>query len=325
MGNIQASISLQAAQIQCNFEQVKMAIEDRLSEYKDAVFTEDSKQIAKKEAAGLRADKKALQDNLKEKKNEYMAPWNAFEAQAKQLIDMYDEPINLINGQVQAFEERRIAEKRQLIGRVYGELIGDLAEFLPLKKIYNPKWENATAKEKAIRKEMQGTIDTARQGLAMLQAMESEAVPKAVEMFRQSLNVAEAIAYINNYERQRMEILAREQERQRREEAERIRREERERLLAEQRAQAEMAEAARRAEEEKETALRQAEAEKQAAVEQAREEAAQEVVESLTPDIQGAASMWEYTMTLTADAKEKLEMYLDSVGIDYTAEEVEGF
>lgn len=325
MENLQAVMTLQAAQIQCNFEQVEQAIRDKLSEYKDAVFTEDSKQIAKKEVASLRAEQKAFSDNLREKKKEYMAPWEAMEKQAKQLISLYDEPINLINGQVQEFEKKRVAEKQQLIKRTYTETVGDLADFLPLKKVYNPKWENATTRESAIRRELQGIVDTAHQGIAMLQAMESEALPKAMEMFRQSLNVTEAIAYINNYERQRMEILAREQERQRREEAERIRAEERERLLAEQRAQAEKEEAIRRAAEEKEAVLRQAEAERQAAVEQAREEAAQEVVESLTPDIEGETSMWEYTMTLTADAKEKLEMYLDSVGIDYTAEEVEGF
>ena len=65
-------------------------------------------------------------------------------------------------------------------------------------------------------------------------------------------------------------------------------------------------------------ALEQAEAEKAAAVEQARAEAAQEVVDSLIPDdLSGESSLYEYRMSLTADAKEKLEMYLESIGIEW--------
>lgn len=77
------------------------------------MFTEDSKTYAKKEVASLRAEKKSLQENMREAKKQYMVPWNDFEAQAKRLIELYDEPINFINGQVQAFEEKRIAEKKK--------------------------------------------------------------------------------------------------------------------------------------------------------------------------------------------------------------------
>ncbi len=73
----------------------------------------------------------------------------------------------------------------------------------------------------------------------------------------------------------------------------------------------------RQAEAEKEDALRQAEAEKIAAVEQAREDAAQEVIESFIPDIEGEENLYEYRISLSNDAKEKLEMYMDSVGIEW--------
>ena len=62
-----------------------------------------------------------------------------------------------------------------------------------------------------------------------------------------------------------------------------------------------------------------------AAVEEARAEAAQEVVDSLIPELEGKTSTYEYQMRLTEDAKEKLEMYLDSVGIEYEVEEITGW
>ena len=97
MSNIQAIITQENATITCNFEQVQKAIQDKLAQYKGAVFTEDSKTYAKKEVARLRAEKKSLQDNMREAKKQYMVPWNEFEVQAKNLIRLYDEPITLIN------------------------------------------------------------------------------------------------------------------------------------------------------------------------------------------------------------------------------------
>lgn len=333
MENIQAVITQQAATIECNFQEVEQAINARLAEYEGAVFTEDSRVMAKKEVASLRAEKKNLMDNLREAKRTYMAPWDAFEPRAKALISLYDKPIELIDGQVKAFEEKRIAGKRELIRQVYEELAGDVADIIPLKKIYSPKWENAGTREKAIREEIGNAAVNARQALETIHGMHSEAEEEALRIYRDTLNLSDAVAHINSYERQKQEILAREAERRHQEELERIRREERERVEAERRAkeereaalrraEEEKAAALRKAEEEKAAALRQAEMEKAAAVEQAREEAAQEVVDSLSPELDGDTVTYEYRMELTEDAKAKLEMYLDSVGIDYEVEEL---
>lgn len=333
MENIQAVITQQAATIECNFQEVEQAINARLAEYEGAVFTEDSKVMAKKEVASLRAEKKNLMDNLREAKRTYMAPWDAFEPRAKALISLYDKPIELIDGQVKAFEEKRIAEKRELIRQVYRELAGDVSDIIPLMKIYSPKWENAGTREKAIREEIGNAAANARQAVETIRGMHSEAEEEALQVYRDTLNLSDAVAHINSYERQKQEILAREAERRHQEELERIRREERDRVEAERRAreekeaamrraEEEKAAALRKAEEEKAAALRQAEMEKAAAVEQAREEAAQEVVDSLSPELDGDTVTYEYRMTLTEDAKVKLEMYLDSVGIDYEVEEL---
>ena len=322
MENIQAVITQQAGKIECNFEQVEKGIQERLKEYEGAVFTEDSKVYAKKEVASLRAEQQNLKDNLRDAKKTYMAPWDAFESRAKGLIALYDKPIGLINGQVKEFEAKRLAEKKQLIERIYLETAIGLKEYIPLEKIYNPKWENATTREKAIREEMRSLADSTRQALETIHGMHSEVEEDALRAYKSSLSLADAVACINNYERQRQDILAQEKERQRREEAERIRQEERERIAAEQRAQAEKEAAVREAEA---AAMRQAEEERAAAVEEARAEAAQEVVDNLIPELEGQTSAYEYQMQLTKDAKEKLEMYLDSVGIEYEVEEITGW
>lgn len=289
-----------------DFEQAKAYLQNRLDEYRGVVFTEETKADAKKTVAELRAEKKAFNERIREVKNEYMAPFMEFSEKATELMDLYDEPINFINQQIVDFEEKRKAEKRELIRSIYEEYIDGLEEYLPYSKIYNPKWENSTYTQKAIRGDIFELVHSTKEAIKTIRNMNSDAVDKALEMYKSNLSLTEAITYINRYEQQKLEILRREQEKKQQQEEERIRREEREKLLAEQRAK-----------EEREALLRQAEEEKAQAVEAAKEEAAQEVIESLIPETEGETNLYEYLLTLTDDAKEKLEMYLDSVGIEW--------
>lgn len=317
MEEVRAVIVQQEGTVSCNFEEVEGYIKERLKEYDGAIFTEESKGYAKKELAKLRAEKKELNDNLRDAKKKYMAPWDAFEPKAKELINLFDEPITLIDGQVKAFEEDRIAQKKALIEAIYTELVGDLADIIPLERIYNPKWENATMKENAIREEVLAQATAARIALDTIHGMHSDAETKALDVFKQTLSLPEAISCINAYEAQKAEILRKEQERKREEELERIRREEREKLEAERKVLEEREAQRRAAEEALEAQRRQLEEEKQIAVEQARETGAQEVIESLTPNAEEDTQLYEYRVALSEKGKESFEMYLDSVGIDW--------
>lgn len=317
MTEVRAVITQQEGTVSCNFEEVKGYIRERLKEYDGAVFTEESKGYAKKELAKLRAEKKELNDNLREAKKKYMAPWDAFEPKVKELINLFDEPITLIDGQVKAFEEDRVVQKKALIEAIYTELVGDLSDIIPLERIYNPKWENATTKEKAIREEVLAQATAARIALDTIRGMRSDAESKALDVYKQTLSLSIAISCINAYEAQKAEILRKEQERQREEELERIRREEREKLEAERKVLEEREAQRRAADEALEAQRRQLEEEKQAAVEQARETGAQEVIESLTPDSEEDTQLYEYRVALSKNGKNAFEMYLDSVGIDW--------
>ena len=289
-------------EIKCDFEAIKDGIKRRLDEYRGAVFTEGSKNIAKKEVANLRKEKKEFSDRVRDAKNEYMKPYLEFESKAKELISLYDEPIDLISSQIQEFEEKRREEKRNLIADIYAEESGDMSEYVTLSKIYNKKWENATCREKEIRSEIQACMSSASQAIETIKAMQSPDENEAIRIYLKDFNITEAVAFINERAKVRADAVKREQERKAREEEERIRREEREKIREEQRKQEEL-----------ERMKAAAEKEKQEAVEEARAEA----VEALIPELSGETNLYEYRMSLTVDAKQKLEMYMNSVGIEW--------
>lgn len=242
MSEIMFEVVAPTSAISTNFDQVKAQLAEEMSQYEGIVFTEDSKTAAKKKVAELRKTKKDIDDRRKEVKKQWMAPYEAFETQVKQLLVLVDKPINYINGQVDAFEQKRLEEREAEIRFIYQEEIGDMADFLALHSIRNDKWLNASTSTKAIRKEMQEAIATARAGKMAIESMNSDAVPDALRKFRATLNLADAMAYISQYEAQRVEIAKREAERQQKdaerrhqEEIERVKREERQRVAEEER------------------------------------------------------------------------------------------
>lgn len=281
--------------IECDFDGIEKYLDEQLAVYRGMVFTEDSKADAKKTVAELRKQKKAFSDRVKEVKEEYMKPFNDFFQRASQIIAKYDEPVMFINGQIDAFEQKRVEEKKTRIQEIYEEFIGDMMEELPLSRIYNPKWENATYTEKQIKDDIYQAKEKVKTGISTIKAMGSDIEDRVIGQFLLDYDIQKAVLAITQHEKDKAEILAREQEILRAEEEERIRKEEREKLEAELRHQEET----------------------QKAVEQAKAEAEQEVIDSFIPEQGGASEIYEYHITLTEAEKEKLEMYMDSIGIDY--------
>ena len=286
-------------EINDNFDEVKNNLQAQLSAYKGIAFTEDTKKDAKETIANLRKDKKALQDKVKAVKSEYMKPFEEFNAKAMELIGLYDEPINYINEQVAEFEEKRKAEKREQIQDIYHEIIpeAEWQEVLPLAKIANPKWENVTATVKLIKEEIMQYKENAKTAFTAIKAMHSDKEAEALAMYKRNFNLNECMDMLNRYEQQKKEWEQAEQERLKREAEERIRAEERAKMAQEQ-AQAEE--------------VAQAKAE-------AYEQAQQETIDSFIPEVNEDEELEDYTymIKLSKDAKEKLEMYMDSVGIEY--------
>lgn len=258
MNEIQVIIDQQPGEIRFNYEDIERMLQERLKIYENAIITEDGKTVAKKEVAALRKLKKEMDDRRKMVKKEWNVPLVEFEDKVRTLLSMVDVPINQIESQVKAFEEEQKKQKQEKVKALYEELIGDIREYLPFAKVYVPSWSNITTSMKKVREELLAKIDAVQKDLFTIQSMQSDAVSKALELYKNSLNVTEAVQYINQFEQQKQEILekerkraAEEEERRRQAELERVRMEERKRVEEEERIRKEAEEKARKEAEEK--------------------------------------------------------------------------
>ena len=242
MYDLELAVSQDLGKITANFDEIKTALAGQLEEYKDKEFTEDRKKDAKEDLASLRKLKKSVDDRRKEVKKVYMKPYDDFEAKVKELIGLIDEPIKLIDYQVKSFEANRVKARKEEIKKVYEELVPDeLQDYIPLERIYGPKWDNTTTTMKSIKTEISSKVSSTNADIAAIKAMRSEKEETALNLYMENNNLAIAIKYLSEYENEKAEILrkqeAEEVERREQEleaERQRIREEERRRVRQEE-------------------------------------------------------------------------------------------
>ena len=214
---LEVQISRNNGTIDFNFEDLKDALTAELELYKKLVFTEDTKADAKKTVAELRKLKKQINDKRIEVKKLYMQPYTDFEAKVKELDKLINEPITFISEQIDAFEQKRIEEKRELINEIYLELVSereDIAGYAELNRVYDSKWENASTSKKTIQEAITSYLDSVDNDIAAIESMESEYEAKALMRYKETGVLSDALLTIRQWEKQKEEILKAEEEKQ---------------------------------------------------------------------------------------------------------------
>ena len=227
MQEINLLVEQKNGSIETNFEEIKAALAAGLEEYKGMVFTAESQPEAKRTVASLRKLKKAMNDRRIEIKKTFMAPYTNFEAQVKELDKLIDEPIDFISGQIEEFERRRVEAKKAMICEIYTGIMaehGTVMEYLPLDRIYDSRWENSTTTQKAITEAITAHVEHVEKDLDTIRAMESEFEDKGLAKYRATLELSDAITAMNQYQKQKEEILRRQAEEEQRKAEEEARR-----------------------------------------------------------------------------------------------------
>lgn len=180
--------------IDFNYEAIKSELSEKLERYNSLVVTEDSVSAAKKDKAALNKLKTALEDRRKEVKKDCLRPYEEFERKIKELVGMIDAPVLAIDGQIKAFDEIKKAEKRAEIQSYYIGSIDDLAPLLPLDRIFDPRWLNATYKIEDAQKEITDRISKTRNDIGIIKAMNLSGEQQVLDVYLRTLDMSAALA-----------------------------------------------------------------------------------------------------------------------------------
>lgn len=138
-----------------NYEEVKAEVEASLAQYKDRAYTPETIGGAKADRAALNKLADVLAAKRREVKAQYLAPYENFERQCKEVEGMIAAASKAIDAQVKEFEGVEKERKRGTIIEIYQSIAGELVAMVPPAAVWNPKWLNKTYSIDAIRKHQQ--------------------------------------------------------------------------------------------------------------------------------------------------------------------------
>lgn len=184
-------------EITFNFDEIKAEISDRVSFYKDLVYTDDEIKQAKADRARLRKLIDAIDSQRKQVKADILAPYDELEKKLNEIKALIQEPINMIDNQVKAYEELQKQTKTDSIHQGWINKGGPV----DISLIWNPKWLNSTYSMKKISEEMDAAIEKFENGMVTLEQL-TEYQFEAIEVFKATLDLGAAMVRANELKEQ---------------------------------------------------------------------------------------------------------------------------
>lgn len=301
MKELELQVYQTKATISTNFDEMQNEVQSIADAYVGLEVTEDNMTERKADRATLRKIQKALDDKRKEVKKEHMKPLEEFEKNVKDLIEIIQRTIIPIDSSIKEYEEEQLNRKKEEIKEYYSQF--PISERVPLSSIYDSKWNLVSTSMKSIKKNIDETVSEIGQAVAVIKGMNTDKEEDAIEMYLDTFNMMEVIAYINKYEQQKREIEKQYEEQRKKDEEARLEKE-RQRIREEE---------------------RQRVADEQAIREQSYNQGKEEVVSSMSVkpfDNIKVSKIVNFYVDCNEDELNQIQMYLDSIGVDYDWEVV---
>ncbi len=179
--------------IEFNHEEIKAEMENKVALYKTLVYGDDQIKEAKADRAELNKAVKLLEDKRKEIKAKCLEPYEKFEKQMKELVNIVKEPIEIIDQQVKAYEEQMKKKKESDIKEYFDSK--DFHDF-SFDQIFDNKWLNATTSMKSIQEAIDKKASEIEADLQILESLENYQF-EATQVYKATMDVRSAMAEAN--------------------------------------------------------------------------------------------------------------------------------
>lgn len=176
--------------IPANFEEVGIALKEKLLPYSKLVVTAESVPAAKTARASVNRLRLNIDEYRKTIKKMLSAPAAEFDAKCKPLLELCSEASGNIDGQIKELERREKDQKIATLRIFFNQQIGDDSRYLSFESVFNPKWENKSYTEETAKKDIISAITSARADVNAILAIRSPFEAALIDNYAQSHNLA---------------------------------------------------------------------------------------------------------------------------------------
>ena len=179
--------------IKTNLDTLKNELTEIADKYKDLVIQEKDIKLAKSDLANLRKIRKSVDDRRKEVKREWSKPYEVFEKEVKEAIEIIDKPIEQIDEKLKEFENQAKAEKEQHCRELFDKNIGDCAEYVEFSDVFKDTWLNKSTSDNEILSDISGARVKVHSDLEAIKALDSEFEAEVIEYYKKTKQLSDAI------------------------------------------------------------------------------------------------------------------------------------
>ena len=180
--------------VKFNKEEIKAEISKRMQYYSNITVTEESMKDSKKDLAELRKFRDSFEIKRKELKKKFLKPYEEFEKEYKEIIELIDQPLNLISIQLEKLEIEQKQVKKDKIKKYYEKEAKDILDLIPFEKIFKEKWLNKTTSSKSICDEISEIIKNFKTGYDTIKNLNQKYEKQIIDKFIQTLDLQVALA-----------------------------------------------------------------------------------------------------------------------------------
>ena len=180
-------------EIKWNYEEIKNYALDKAAEYKSIAYTDADVVAMKKDRADINRFINALDNERKNKKKQYMAPYDVFEQQVKDALQPLKEAESYIKKGLDEIEQQYRDAKTEKMQEYYEKHVGGLKELVPFKKTIREEYYKRAFTDKKLE---QGYLDFfahIREDLSALDELPERFRDKAALKYTESFSLSDAL------------------------------------------------------------------------------------------------------------------------------------
>ena len=175
-----------------NFEDLKAKLSESLKRYENIAYTEESMAMAKEDKKTLNTLRRNLVQHKRDAKKEWMEPYNSYESQINELIDMIDQPLGEIKGFLTHEKNKEKSKKTETIYQYMqekGQILGGMADtILQSPAFFDDKWLYKSTTASKWRKEVDAKLEQCCRDLQHIQTMPENQQPLFVNEYLKNLS-----------------------------------------------------------------------------------------------------------------------------------------
>lgn len=188
--------------VKFNKEEIMKEINNRMQYYSNIEVTEETMKESKTDLANLRKFRDSFEEKRKELKKKFLKPYEDFEKEYKEIIELIDRPLNLINAQILKLEYDQKETKKKNIKLYYEREAKDFVNLVPFERVFKDKWLNKTCSTKSIKEEIAEFIKTFRCGYETIKNLNQKYEKQIIDKFIQTFDLSVALAEGKRLEQQ---------------------------------------------------------------------------------------------------------------------------